>query len=361
MSDNKETFMKIAFVTELFPPSIGGQEIRYAELIPHLISRGHTVALACIDHQGGLPTHEDFAGASVDRLVSDPTYKVKGKLFPRNPRTILKFRAAARAWLKAQNPDVVIYNQWPIVPAFTGRQDAKLSILDICEFRSGSIWNAMETKMVRGCHRVVTVSQALADITSRRWPGTIVRAIPSGINVASYANQGREHFLFMGRLEAHKHPEIAIASTLRYNEMTGADKKIVVVGGGAMKAELQAQYEGNPNVQICGFVSDEEKYRILTQSELHLLPSIREGFPRGIAECMASGTPTVTTESPDNGSKDVVRQFDVGVVTELGVGPFAQGIADALADYDRLSANCEATKWELDWGRLTDNLIEFIQ
>jgi glycosyltransferase involved in cell wall biosynthesis len=353
--------MKIAFITELFPPSIGGQEVRYAELIPHLVERGHEVSLACIDHQGDLPEQETHSGAAIYRLVRDSQYKQKGKFFPRNPKTILKFRDAARAWLKKENPDVVIYNQWPIVPAFTGRKDAKLSILDICEFRSGAAWNWMETKMVRGCHRVITVSQSLADITARRWPGTVVKAIPSGINVNNYQNLGREHFLFMGRLEPHKNPEIAIEATLEYNRMTGENKKIVVVGGGVLKPELQAKYEGHPNVQICGFVSDEEKMEILNKSELHLLPSIREGFPRGIAECMACGTPTVTTEAPDNGSKDVVRYFNVGVVTELGVKPFAEGIASALKDYETYSENCEKEKWQLDWGRLAENLVEFIE
>jgi glycosyltransferase involved in cell wall biosynthesis len=41
-------------------------------------------------------------------------------------------------------------------------------------------------------------------------------------------------------------------------------------------------------------VSDERKYELLARTRLLMMTSQREGFPRVVAEAMASGVPVVT-------------------------------------------------------------------
>jgi glycosyltransferase involved in cell wall biosynthesis len=48
------------------------------------------------------------------------------------------------------------------------------------------------------------------------------------------------------------------------------------------------------NVQHYGLLPHNEILHVLSQCQLHILPSRSEGFPRGIIECAAAGLPTLT-------------------------------------------------------------------
>jgi glycosyltransferase involved in cell wall biosynthesis len=346
--------MRIAIVTELYHPSVGGQEVRYREMAAHLLAAGHTVDVYTIDHKGDLPDEETLEGVPIHRLVRAADYK-SGK-HGRAMRPIFNFAKALRKRRELQEFDLVLINQWPVLPAMIGRKLGRNTVVDICEFRSGRKWDFLEKRMLRGGHQVSTVSAALAEKARARVPGLKVTSLPSGINAHTYSDQGRDHFLFFGRLSEHKHPEMAIDATLAYNGKHGDSKKIVVAGGGPMLETLRAQHKGNPLVEIPGFISDEEKLDLLSRTELLLLPSIREGFPRVIAEAMACGAPTVTTDVPDNGSRDVVNEFDCGVNVPHTIEGFVGGIEQALADYDRLRWHALEGASAVDWSVIVRRL-----
>ena len=60
--------MNIGIFTELFPPSVGGQEQRFAALADLLASRGHRVTVMCVRHSIAVPTEETLpTGAYVIR------------------------------------------------------------------------------------------------------------------------------------------------------------------------------------------------------------------------------------------------------------------------------------------------------
>ena len=355
--------MKLTFVTELFYPSIGGQQIRYHELAEHLSSRGVEVTVLAIDHQGDLPATESIAGATVHRLVRNAKYQDYGRLggrLSRDPLTIARFTKRCRSYLQKNPQDCVVFNQFPVMPAFYGREASAVSVADMCEFRSGRVWNSLEGRVMRGCHRVTTVSRSLEEQARNRYPELTVKTIPSGINVANYEDTGRKHFLFMGRLEAHKHPEMAVEATLAYNQAHGTAIPLKVVGGGDLKEKLVAQYGDRPGIEFCGFVSDAEKRQLLSDAEILLLPSVREGFPRAIAECMASGVPTITTDAPDNGGKDVVQHYDVGLSVPLNTDAFVSAISHVRGNYDHYHRQCLERCPELDWDRIIGDFLAFL-
>jgi len=354
--------MKLAIITEVYHPSVGGQEIRYQELAEKLAAKGVEITVLTIDYDGKLLPKEQIGPVQVERLIVDADYKVLllGGRLPRNPVTIYKFTKKCREYLKRHPQDVVICNQWPVMPAFYGRKMGPVSIVDICEFRSGRIWEYLENRMMHGCGRVMTVSRALEAQARSRYPGLTVKTIPSGINVHNYRDSGRNHFLFAGRLEPHKHPEMAIEATLAFNRKFGENAKLKILGSGKMKEELIAKYGGEPAIEFCGFVSDAEKIDILANAELLLLPSVREGFPRVIAECMASGVPTLTTDAPDNGGKDVVNDFNVGLAVPLGVDEFVEGIQAIRQNYEQYHQNCLKNCNELDWDYVVDDFLSFV-
>jgi glycosyltransferase involved in cell wall biosynthesis len=349
----------IAIVTELFYPHVGGQEVRYAELARHLTAADNDVTVLTIAHAPTLPAEDAFAGARVLRLVSDDHYLQRGPL-TRNPATIFRFSKYAYGHLRELKPDVVVFNQWPVVPAFHGRKLQCPSVVDICEFRSGMLWRYLERRMVRGCDKVMTVSESLLRKANERWGSLDGRAIPSGVNVAQYRIGGRDHFLYLGRLTKHKHPEVAIEAVLEHNSRTGESMPIRVVGEGEMLPALKARYVGHDAVRFAGHVSEREKIALLADAEMLLLPSVREGFPRVIAEAIASGVPILTIDALDNGSRDVVRHYDVGMAVPLGVESFAAGISQARSDYERFVTNALRRRDELDWSHIVRSFVDFV-
>jgi glycosyltransferase involved in cell wall biosynthesis len=53
------------------------------------------------------------------------------------------------------------------------------------------------------------------------------------------------------------------------------------------------------NVTFSGFVSEEEKIRLLKSSRLFLLPSRHEGSPRVVGEALICGTPVLAYDIPN--------------------------------------------------------------
>jgi glycosyltransferase involved in cell wall biosynthesis len=120
-------------------------------------------------------------------------------------------------------------------------------------------------------------------------------------------------------------------------------------------AAATSAYAGE--IHFLGFIDDATKIDLLSRSELLVIPSRREGFPRVVAEGMASGLPTATVDYPDNGTKAVVRQYQIGIVSE----PTPQALADAagriLADWKHYSERCLEHAPELDWSLLVAKLL----
>jgi glycosyltransferase involved in cell wall biosynthesis len=86
---------------------------------------------------------------------------------------------------------------------------------------------------------------------------------------------------------AKEHPEIEfIAMGKSHN--TEKDRK------------LRARYGGLPNLTLTGFVSEEEKGRILSKSWALVNTSIREALPVSFLEALAHKTPIISGEDPDH-------------------------------------------------------------
>jgi len=64
-------------------------------------------------------------------------------------------------------------------------------------------------------------------------------------------------------------------------------------------ARLRKRYGGIPNIRLTGFVSEEEKSRILERSWAMVNTSIREALPVSFLEALAHETPILSGENPD--------------------------------------------------------------
>jgi glycosyltransferase involved in cell wall biosynthesis len=355
---------RIALVTEAFHPSIGGQEVRFLELGEMFTRAGWRVDVFTIACASGLPKFEIIRGLRVHRLVEDTLYIRRGKRLPRRIATIVKFSVLVARRLARERFDVALFNQWPVLPQIlVGRPDDTLTVLDWCEHRSGFVWQAINTLLAGAPHKHICVSDELGRILKTRYGASPVLAIPSGIERDLYGRAARkEGLLFFGRLVSHKHPELAIEATAKARE-AGLRERLTIAGGGPLLEQLKARYGNLDWLDIRGPVPDDEKRRLLAASRLLLLPSEREGFPRVVAEAMASGTPIVTTRCPDNGTVKVVEQYGCGVIADLNAESLAAAATDVLGSDEKWAALSTAgirNSLELEWQTLFSKLEAFL-
>ncbi|MDX3895629.1 glycosyltransferase [Pusillimonas sp.] len=101
--------------------------------------------------------------------------------------------------------------------------------------------------------------------------------------------------------------------------------RLVILGEGSQRAELQAQIDGLPHradVLLAGFQAN--PYAWMSRAALFVLSSRWEGFGNVLVEAMACGTPVVSTACP-SGPDEILAQGRWGRLVSVGD-------ADALAE-----------------------------
>ena len=131
-----------------------------------------------------------------------------------------------------------------------------------------------------------------------------------------FSKKGNKHFIFIGRMFSHKNPESSIEVVLEWNRMRKKSIPIVLVGVGEQYEKLSEKYKDNKLVDFRGEVTDQQKIELLSYAIINVFLSKREGMPKSAVECLASEVPTLTTDYVDNGTKDFVREYNIGVVCE---------------------------------------------
>ncbi|HXK40330.1 MAG TPA: glycosyltransferase family 4 protein, partial [Candidatus Paceibacterota bacterium] len=111
--------------------------------------------------------------------------------------------------------------------------------------------------------------------------------------------------------------------------------RLVAGGKGDIKVALQLARElgVDDHVLLPGYVSGPDKYRLLAEAAIYVLPSYNEGVPISILEAMSVGLPIVTT--PVGGIPDVIRDGEEGfLVTPGSVDELARRIIQLLSNED---------------------------
>ena len=355
--------MKIAILTELFPPSIGGQEFRYAEIAHALRARGHSVHVYCIRSVPGTRAEEVVDEGTVHRYPDSYSYqRPLLRTLRRRPFAVLKYALRCRG-IDPEAFDLFIFNQWPIAHVLMApRAIRKKAIIDWCEYRRGTGFGFVQKYMPRLVTGNVANSEALADELAKQ-SGRPFEVIASGIFCSRYhsAPAGeRNGILYLGRIEEHKNLPLMLSAyeSLLSKGYTG---RLRIAGDGPALPKLRQLVEISQiavNVDVMGFVTEEQKNELLASSEVFLLTSRREGFPRVVSEAMASGLPVATVDYPENGATDAVRQYGIGVVTSTSPESIADGIQAVMAEWENYSTACISASHSLDWEVLINKLLK---
>jgi glycosyltransferase involved in cell wall biosynthesis len=107
------------------------------------------------------------------------------------------------------------------------------------------------------------------------------------------------YILFLGTLEPRKNVTGLLESYARLRQMSAQTPRLVIAGAqGWYYQTIFARVRAldlEPYVTFAGYISREEQPLWYAASELFVYPSVYEGFGMPVAEALACGTPTITS------------------------------------------------------------------
>ena len=167
------------------------------------------------------------------------------------------------------------------------------------------------------------------------------RQLPVKTTVAATVDPERFHFLFIGRWEPAKGPDVLIDA---FSRIAPEFPRVClhVFGGGALEGAIRSKierYNLRRNVTLYGYADPATVVAYMKACDALVIPSRIESIPIIFSDAMQVGIPVVATDVGDLGQ--LVRQYGVGVV----VGPEdPEAMARALgaAMNGRLSVSAEA-------------------
>lgn len=350
--------MRILIVDELCYPQLGGQQVRFKELAEKWVSFGHDVTITAIDHLGGSPKVENINGVVYNRIISDANYYKSGP-FGRKLSTIVLYSLKLRPYF-LQKWDLIIFNQFPMLPElfykFFFKKRAKTA-LDFVEHRDSNLWRKINRAIINSVDEVICISNHVKNCASLYRKHNL-NIIPSLVDTLTCVSKSKKNYVFLGRLEKHKHPEHAIETVIEYNKNYSPKVEFQIVGEGALLESLKAEFTGSPNIKFMGSLDDFEKRTVLENGRVLILPSEREGLPKVVIEAMAYGIPTLTTNYPGNGTQFFVTEEMIGEVGLPTISDLVEKLRKIELNYDYYMKRCNNIKGNYD---LTLNSNKYLQ
>ena len=171
--------------------------------------------------------------------------------------------------------------------------------------------------------------------------------------------------IYLGRLKKYKNVDHLIQAMAIVREEV-PEARLMIVGTGDRRPALEALTRSmglDDAVRFTGFVSEEEKLRLLTRAEVAAYPSSKEGWGITVIEANACGVPVVAARVP--GLRDAVVDGETGVLVPLGDREaMARALIDLLRDRekrDRLAGNAVARSRLYTWENTARQTLQVIR
>jgi glycosyltransferase involved in cell wall biosynthesis len=240
--------------------------------------------------------------------------------------------------------------------------------------RAGRLLEGPAARLVYRRHACVAVSPSTVKAmrTDLRWTGKIhiipngsvapvVRPIPPDAWPAQDA--GPLRLVWVGRLVAHKRPELILSVAERLGEAAVID----VVGRGPRAQALAAAIASrglSGSVRLRGFLPEADRDAIIARSVLHLNTSQGEGWGLCVLEAAALGVPTVAYDVA--GLCDAVRDGRTGWLVRDGelIEDVVAGALKELGDPQRraaVAAACRGWAGQFSWDRSAERMATLIR
>ena len=341
-------------------PQAGGAEIHLHQLFGRIAGWGHDVHLIASGWPGCAP-RAVVDGLQVRRVGGRHSFALRG-------------RGAVRQVLREGTFDIVVedINKVPLfLPLVTRLPFVAIvpHLFGTAAFAEASapmaavVW-AAELPIPRVYRRAAfhAISESTRDdLVCRGVRPDRVVVIHPGVDSTWYRpdpatpRADRPTFLYLGRLKRYKGVELALRALAQARVQRDAPPlTLEICGQGDDRPRLErlaAELGLGPAVRFLGFVSEEEKRRLLRRAWAVVFPSPKEGWGITNVEAAACGTPAIASDS--DGLRESVRDGVTGFLVPHGDVPALADRLLALASdpalVDRLGRGARGFAEGLSW------------
>jgi glycosyltransferase involved in cell wall biosynthesis len=336
-------------------PWAGGAELYLHEIAKRFVKEGHQVTWFC-GNSNGLSKEEKIDGIKIVRRGGKYSVYLHAFFY-------YVFNCIGKY-------DVIIDAENGI-PFFTPLFSRKPKILLVhhvhkevfpLELPKLLSWflSILETKLMPILYKgyVVAVSESTKkDLVGIGFKEERIRIIYNGLDHSKY-HSGRKSekpmVIYLGRIKKYKRVDLLVdAFKIVSREMPEAE--LYIVGNGKKGRE--------GNIIYTGFVSHEEKVKLLSSSWIFVNPSSKEGWGVSVIEANACGTPTVAFDVP--GLRDSVVDGYTGLlVKEQSKEALAEAMLKVLKDERlRLKLSRNSLKWarRFSWDKSAREFMKVIE
>ena len=359
--------LRIAFVTETYPPEVNGVALTMARVVQGLHRRGHHVQLVRPQQGPGQPA------APVARFEE---VLVRGLPIPRYPHLRMGMpckRALLRYWTQ-QPPDVVhIATEGPLGwSALRAARQLKLPVSS--DFRTnfhaysahyrlgwlGKPIMAYLRHFHNHTHCTMVPTEALRrdlhEFGYRR-----LQVVSRGVDTAQFGPHRRSELLrrlwgagpqdlvviSVGRLAAEKNLELLL-SAFEAIQLSDTRARLVIVGDGPLRDAMRARC---PQALFAGQRSGDDLAAHYASADLFLFPSLTETFGNVTAEAMASGLPVLAFDYA--AASQLICSGRNGMLVPFGDAAtfvrYAADLANAMPWLRKMGEGARAGASDLGW------------
>ena len=299
--------LKIGIVCPYDFTKFGGVRDHIRGITSELRRRGHTVMVITPTPNGGGTPEEGviYVGSSTSMNTpfgTTPQLSVSG-----TPQDV-------EDMYNREQFDVIHFHE-PWVPVLSGQLLARSDAINVATFHAKmpedvvsksleKMWLPYGKNVSKHINYITAVSSAAVEYVAQATDQQI-EIIPNGIELEVFDpskitpytpfDDDIKTILSIGRLEKRKGVEYLIKAYEQLREIHN-DVRLVIAGDGPKRRALQNYVERNniPDVSFLGFVSDEDKLKLLKVADLFASPALfGESFGIVLLEAMAMKTPVV--------------------------------------------------------------------
>ena len=366
--------LRIAVVTETWPPEVNGVAMTLAKLVQGLSHRNHDVQLI---RPRQTKTDSPMSDASLEEVL------MRGMPIPRYPELKLGLpskKTLVKTWT-LRRPDVVhIATEGPL--GWSALQAAKVLKLPVTsDFRTnfqsyskhyGVGWlrkpivaylrkfhNATACTMVPTRELMRTLSQngfANLKVVSRGVDTKLFNIAKRDTSLRSSwgATDNTKVLISVGRMAPEKNLD-QVLKTYDALKSTGQAFKLVMVGDGPLKEQFQKRY---PEIIFPGMLSQTNLAAYYASSDLFIFPSQTETFGNVTLEALASGIPVLAFDCA--AARDWVQTGVNGwLIAENNPEGFAAQAVTVFNSKDLLDQITQSTRQQvvhLDWDQIAEQV-----
>ncbi|HPT50716.1 MAG TPA: glycosyltransferase family 4 protein [Accumulibacter sp.] len=345
--------MRVLMLSPQYRPLVGGYERAAERLSAALVTRGHRVTVIAERRDPTWPALETLDGVTLRRLWC--AFKPRLHLLTSLPRFAIFLLIRGRSF------DVWHVHQYGLHSALAVALGKLLGRPVVLKLTSSGDQGLARTAAKGGFAAISSalmrrVSAVVALTRETKWeaqafgiPAERVHQLGNGVDTGLFHRYGDNEraqlmnklgiggggvVVAVGRLSKEKNPDGLLQAWAIAKQELSADWRLVVVGDGPMRAELEATVRTQGLGDSVRFVGQQNNIdQWIGAADIYVSSSHREGLSNTLLEAMAGGLPVVATCV--SGVNELVKESGAGLVVDVGDMP---RLAEALV---RLAGNAK--------------------